>query len=289
MGAGATAGVNVPKRIYVVGGYAVNEYSNVTYVYDPERNVWSTATPMPTTRVYLGVAVVDDVLYAIGGYDGTNFLDINEQYTPAGYGTVPPKLQILSPENKVYNSVHLVFSVTKPTDWIGYSLDGQANVTITGNTTLSGLSDGSHRIILYANGSFGNMGASSVAPFSVDTTPPKITMISPENKTYDTTDIQSAFTFDEPVTWIGYSLDGKDNVTIIGNITLAALPAGSHSLTVYAEDAVGNIGASKTVYFNIQLFPTTLVVAAAVTIVIATAAGYLFLKRRKLIGKMKPR
>jgi len=29
-------------------------------------------------------------------------------------------------------------------------LDGQANVTITGNTTLAGLTDGSHRITLYA-------------------------------------------------------------------------------------------------------------------------------------------
>jgi len=35
------------------------------------------------------------------------------------------------------------------------------------------------------------------------------------------------------------------------------------------------------VYFNIQLFPTTLVIAIIATVVIASAGSYLFLKRRK--------
>jgi len=42
---------------------------------------------MLTPRGGLRIAIVNDVLYAIGGFntDGDNILAVNEQYTPAGY------------------------------------------------------------------------------------------------------------------------------------------------------------------------------------------------------------
>jgi N-acetylneuraminic acid mutarotase len=87
--AGATVGGLAPKRIYVFGG--MYEYSNIasnlTQVYDPEADTWTTGTPMPTPRWGLGVAVVNDELYAIGGKtgEGDNFSAVNEKYTPYGY------------------------------------------------------------------------------------------------------------------------------------------------------------------------------------------------------------
>jgi N-acetylneuraminic acid mutarotase len=284
-----TSGVTAPRRIYVVGGFDQTNYSNATHVYDFERDVWSSGALMPTARAYLGLAVVDDVLYAIGGFDGLNLLAVNEQYTPLGYGTVPPELRVLSPENKTYtsNDVPLVLTVNRPTNWIGYSLDGRANVTITGDTTLSDLPEGVHRLVVSVNDTFGNLVSSSAVYFSVDTVPPNIVILFPENKTYGETDIKSVFTVDEPVSWMGYSLDGQDNVTVTGNVTLAVLPEGSHSLTFYATDLVGNTGASETVCFVIAPFPTVLVVAVAVTITIAVAAAYLLIKRRKTITAKK--
>jgi hypothetical protein len=62
----------------------------------------------------------------------------------------------------------LVFTVNKPVNWTSYSLDGQDNVTITGNTTLSGLSNGLHNITVYAKDEFENMGASETVSFSVE-------------------------------------------------------------------------------------------------------------------------
>lgn len=62
-------------------------------------------------------------------------------------------VRIGSPYNWTYNfdSVPLEVIITGETSWIGYSLDGQNNVTITGNTAnLVGLSHGSHKIIVYA-------------------------------------------------------------------------------------------------------------------------------------------
>jgi N-acetylneuraminic acid mutarotase len=91
-GAGATTGVYAPKRIYVFGGSEAGLMGmslNTTLVYDPEKDAWSYGARMITGRSDMGVAVVDDVLYTIGGgiWWGS-YTGANEQYTPIGYGTV---------------------------------------------------------------------------------------------------------------------------------------------------------------------------------------------------------
>jgi N-acetylneuraminic acid mutarotase len=282
-----TKGVTAPVRLYFIGGSNETHYSGTTYVYYPGLNVWGTGTSIPTPRVYLALAVVDDVLYAIGGFDGENWLDVTEQYVPIGYGTVLPILQVLSPENKTYAypDIPLVLSVNRPVTWMKYSLNNRANVTITGDIELFDVSEGQHNLIVYANDTFGNIVSSGNITFSVDTLSPQISVLSPENRTYGGDDIQSAFTVNEPVSWMGYSLDGQDNVTITANVTLAVLSEGLHNITFYAIDLVGNTGVSPTVYFEVSLFPTVLVVAVAVTITITAATTYLFLKRRKPITK----
>ena len=117
--AGVTEGFMAPARMYYVGGYSVGKFSGQAQAYNSENNSWSIAESMPTPRAYLGVAVVNDVLYAIGGFDGTNWLNVNEQYKPVGYGTVAPKVQITSPENKTYSNVTLAFTVNR-----GTAMDG---------------------------------------------------------------------------------------------------------------------------------------------------------------------
>jgi hypothetical protein len=183
--AGATSGVWAPKRIYVIGGlpdksmviggmlYGSMHGTTINQVYNPANDSWTVGASMPTARFQLHVAVVNDMIYAMGGAPYFNLQGIgsreNEQYTPIGYGTVPPVVAVVSPENKTYNvtSVSLVFTVNKPVVWLGYSLDGQENVTITGNTTISGLASGAHNITVYAKDEFENMGNSETVWFSV--------------------------------------------------------------------------------------------------------------------------
>jgi len=86
-----------------------------------------------------------------------------------------------------------------------------------------------------------------------DTTPPEITILSPQNMTYTNTSIPLTFAVNETTSWIGYSLDEKANVTIKENTTLTGLSEGTHSIVVYANDTSGNMGASETVYFTISL------------------------------------
>ncbi|MDR0372506.1 MAG: hypothetical protein LBI79_02935 [Nitrososphaerota archaeon] len=94
-GAGATTGCYAPKKIYVIG-YWSSDDSVINLVYDPVSDVWSTAKNMPKVRISFGIAVVDDILYVIGGhaitYNGTlgepSFPEVysrNEQYIPIGY------------------------------------------------------------------------------------------------------------------------------------------------------------------------------------------------------------
>jgi hypothetical protein len=87
--------------------------------------------------------------------------------------TTPPVVAVFSPQNTTYGTtfVSLVFSVNKATSWIGYSLDNQANVTITENTTLTNLAIGSHSMVVYANDICGNIGYSDEVYFTVQTHP----------------------------------------------------------------------------------------------------------------------
>ncbi|MCX6777921.1 MAG: right-handed parallel beta-helix repeat-containing protein, partial [Candidatus Micrarchaeota archaeon] len=106
----------------------------------------------------------DDAYYLADG--NIDYLPLSDEYPT---DTTPPVITILSPQNTTYSTstVGLTFTVNEPTSWIGYSLDGAANITITGNTTLSGLSDGPHNVIVYARDTSNNLGASVVVYFSV--------------------------------------------------------------------------------------------------------------------------
>ena len=108
-----------------------------------------------------------------------------------GVDTTTPVVSITSPQNVAYdgNDVPLTFTIEKPTSldrpisldgsvptfakvlWIRYSLDGQNNLTIHGNTTLTGLSNGAHNITIYAKDTYGNTGASQTVFFTTKTAP----------------------------------------------------------------------------------------------------------------------
>lgn len=117
----------------------------------------------------------------------------------------------------------------------------------------------------------------------VDYVSPSILILSPENRTYDKSSIQLNFTANEPLSRITYSLDGEPQVTVTGNTTLTGLNNGKHSLTIYATDEAGNIGASNTVHFSVDVaFPTFAVAAVSGASATAIAAGVLvYLRRRK--------
>jgi hypothetical protein len=114
--------------------------------------------------------------------------------------------------------------------------------------------------------------------------PPKIAILSPVNQEFNESSVPLFFTVDKQVNWIGYSFDGKQNVTITGNSTINELTNGLHNVTVYAKDTFGNEGASETIAFTVALesFPTAPVAAASIAVVtLASIVILVYIKRNK--------
>jgi len=273
-------------------------------------------------------------LYVDGNGDGSTIISANYEITP-------PAINVLSPQNQTYSgrNIPLTYYVYdySPTSWTGYSLNGQSNMTLNGNTTLN-LSKGSYSIVVYSNDTYGNMGSSGTIYFTVqggcvtirvqyldgsprpgavvaridppptlplgtsnesgyvtkygalapgahllqatyggsqfgpntglwvnengdgstiiqanyEITPPVIEILSPQNLTYTNSSVPLTFAVYDysPVSWIGYSLDNQLNTTITGNTTLT-VEDGTHRIVVYANDSFGNMGCSQIVHFTI--------------------------------------
>lgn len=57
--------------VYAVGGFNGSLRVRTVDVYDPVRDVWSSAPSMEARRSTLGVAVLNGLIYAVGGFDGS--------------------------------------------------------------------------------------------------------------------------------------------------------------------------------------------------------------------------
>jgi hypothetical protein len=200
--------------------------------------------------------------------------------------TPPPTVANLSIKNQTYkqDTLQLNFTVDKPTSWIGYSLDEKENtniVTIAGNTTLTGLSNGLHNVTVYAKDTFGSVGTSETVNFTVAVAP-VVSFLSFESSTFDTSWVPLNFTVERSFSKIMYCLDGQANVTISGNSTLNCLQNGEHNITVYATDDAGNVGASEAVFFSVEVpFSTNLALPLGVSLAVVGVCLLLYYRQRK--------
>jgi hypothetical protein len=185
----------------------------------------------------------------------------------------PITIEILSPkENMIYatNSIPLTFTINTEPSWIGYSLDGLANVTIQGNTTLTELQDGWHDVIVYAKGECGKTGTSCNVNFAVDTTPPNITNVQqfptsdsvyPEDEVKINATVTDNLSGVKQVTLL-YDVNSsgtwiEENMTKLdGDIWNATIPAypfdTTVTYTISAEDNVGNMITTEEMEYDIQ-------------------------------------
>ena len=124
----------------------------------------------------------------------------------------------------------------------------------------------------------------------IDRAPPRIGVSSPQNMIYNDSSVALAFLVCEPVSWMGYSLDGQDNITVTGNTTLSGLGNGAYNLTVYATDLAGNTGASETCSFTVSApFPIVPVAAIFGLAIAAATVCLLFYKKRSTTTLKSPK
>ena len=221
----------------------INVYLNMSYVfsnlgsgsYTAEVKAYDTA----------GNTDTDTVSFSVGTSD-----------------TNPPTVTITSPsDGSVFDTDSITVQWTSNDAESGINhheiyLDGSAvdtNIPASQTSyTLTGLGDGSHTIEVRAVDNAGNTGSDSVS-ITVDTTPPTITISSPnDGDIFDTDTIT--------VTWSGSdSTTGIDHYEIYDNgnavdtnipasqtsYTLTGLGDGSHTIEVRAVDGAGNTGSDS--------------------------------------------
>ena len=239
--------------------------------------------------------------------------------TIAPSGAPSPTVSILYPENnKAYNSDSITLNFNASVQLVSgihiiksfFASDWSPNLTpieieptgeegsndISVSLTLTGVPEGKHalRVYVYAEGSiigpmkwytFQTFNYSQVN-FTVDTAPPSISVSQIGNEINfeaEPLEVPLNFTVNEPATKISYVLDAMENVTIDGNTTLSGLSNGEHSLTIYAWDIAGNVGASETLYFTIaEPLPVVPVATASVaSVAVMGVALLMYFKKRK--------
>jgi hypothetical protein len=214
-------------------------------------------------------------------------------------------------------SVRFLWEITFEADWLpknvtAYEFNADEDPYTTEPTitefsktlSLTGIPEGTHSLIVHARerGAYERYeyesgfiireyvtnffidGFSSVV-FTVDLTPPTISVLPVENKTYYTSDVPLTVATNEVLSKIAYSIDGHENVTIAGNTTLTNLPLGEHNIAIYLTDEAGNTGASETIMFTVaepEPFPVAPVAAAsAASIAVVSGVLLVYFKKRK--------
>jgi hypothetical protein len=223
---------------------------------------------------YLGLS---EVYYKASWLHNTTLLDLT-----AVENSVPSRTRIFSNDSVARWGTYWTLS--------GYELNPNFSIHLTGvpegpqSIEVFAVESGSRKYsqsgITIRTGRY-TLVESSVVHFTVG----NISTLSPQNKTYDASDVPLLFEVHESFAQFSYSLDGGDSVTIAGNTTLLDLPNGVHNVTVYATDVVGNIGASETITFTIakpEPFQTAPLAAASGALVAIGSVGLLlYFKKRK--------
>ena len=125
-------------------------------------------------KLFLELSVVLILLFALAGTAYVEFVWANPVITP--------EIEVLNPQRKVYSAGEVELSFVAPSPRalneqghsifisftsFSYSLDGHRSVAISGNTTLAGLSCGSHNIVVHGLTTEGSTQSSQTVQFDV--------------------------------------------------------------------------------------------------------------------------
>ncbi|MFW9939769.1 MAG: hypothetical protein ACFFFT_01920 [Candidatus Thorarchaeota archaeon] len=175
-------------------------------------------------------------------------------------------IYIVSHENRTYNIIGETISSGKyemnleiiPEEslvWKAYSLDGNANVSFSGNNVNVSLPEtyGNHSIQVFGNNSLGTMFESEIRYFTIEY-PIKILTITNRATYYDTNnEMLVNATFGE-CSDFEYSLDGRSRKSLNTTTNLIEhIPYGLRNILVYGNDTYGEEYSSGLIEFYIAL------------------------------------
>ncbi|MFP3946227.1 MAG: NosD domain-containing protein [Archaeoglobaceae archaeon] len=205
--------------------------------------------------------------------------------TVPGNDTTPPELSITSPvEGKNYGANYVYLKVYSPDSDVHswwYSINNRSNVSFTPNTTITGLSNGQHSLVVYVNDTSGNVNY-SIVNFTISVSTGGVSgggsgfvvqepleeieeeevefdiiLTSPEDKRYTDREITLSYTSSVPLKRTSYILDGSTPVELqpLAPLTISRLTLGEHVLIVNGEDYYGMRGRAEV---SFEVIPLTL-------------------------------
>jgi gliding motility-associated-like protein len=277
-----------------VGAASTNTTTTVQYTVTfsaSASNVTTSSFALTTTGGITGASIAGvsgsgttyTVTVNVGTGEGTIRLDVNGTGITPAVSNVPfttgqvytidrtaPNTTITTNPPPVTNNASASFTFTSTeTGAFEASIDGGAYTAATSPKTYTGLADGPHTLNVRAIDAAGNVDASPATyTWTVDATPPNTTILT--TPPILSTSSSATFTFDasESGSTFQGQLDAGAYVTITSPITYNALAEGSHTFSVRAVDAAGNIDATPATYtWTVDAVPT-------VTSVSVPANGY---------------
>ncbi|MFT4309545.1 MAG: LamG-like jellyroll fold domain-containing protein [Candidatus Woesearchaeota archaeon] len=184
--------------------------------------------------------------------------------------TVPPLIDIISPQNITYNDPNILVNISVTELHIETILftnsTGQNETYTTPDTRL--WNEGPNTMIVYANDSAGNINTTTVT-FTVDTVLPEIQLINPvNNSNINRSEVIFSVASTKELSWCGLSVNGADNITMdingTGNgasYTNSTMPDNNYNFIVYCNDTVNNYGNTQLKHFLIDtIYPSVMFV-----------------------------
>jgi outer membrane protein assembly factor BamB len=178
----------------------------------------------------------------------------------------PPSVAVSSPAVNGFaasSSVAVVFATTNASITT-CQLDGGTVAPCTSPRTYAGVPDGPHTVTVTAADSVGDTATKQVS-FTVDTTPPAVSISQPASGAYTGTSVTASFTATDSgsgIASVTCQLDGGAVSACHSGQTFSGLAAGAHTITVTATDAAGNVTVAHTT-FTAELPPAVTAVAPA--------------------------
>ncbi|MCJ7816608.1 MAG: LamG domain-containing protein, partial [Candidatus Aenigmarchaeota archaeon] len=163
----------------------------------------------------------------------------------------------------IYNSTRPYFSSEElPSAWSNDSW-----VSMTGTQNWSNVTKWVNSTVganiawkIYANDTDNQWNSTDVFNYTTteaDTIPPTITITSPQNTTYTSSQIDLNVTVSEPANSCWWNIDSGTNDTMSGSgmewDDVISASDGQHQLFVYCNDTVGNLGLNSSVWFTVSL------------------------------------
>ena len=187
----------------------------------------------------------------------------------------PPSVVIIAPENKTYTSTIIPITLTSDDSTLHkmwYEIFNTTQLVLNKAIWIAGananLKDGYYTIYAWANDT---LGRTQFIPtnisFTIDTTAPEVTIVSPINDTYHAMDILinlSSAMNDLHTIWYRIYNNIDHNWVDSANITwispsFRSFAEGSYAIYVWANDTFGNqLKSPKIVYFSIDIAPQIL-------------------------------